>query len=139
KTIENFAQLDPFMENRVIASRVMKKLIFPILLILALPFAFLGSRVEPLEQRGMSLGLFSKEPNYSYLKDLQELKDLGVNSVLLVVSWYQRDIHSTEILPREYDGNDILTLPDSKLREVIQQAHSLGIQVLIFPILRLEV
>jgi glycosyl hydrolase family 113 len=117
----------------------MKKLIFPILLILTLPFTFLGSRVEPLDQRGMSLGLFSKEPNYSYLKDLQELKDLGVNSVLLVVSWYQRDIHSTEIVPREYDGNDILTLPDSKLREVIRQAHSLGLHVLVFPILRLEI
>lgn len=93
----------------------------------------------PPEQRGMALGLFSKDLQYSYYNDLKEMKALGITDVLLVVSWYQHDIKSNEIVPRSYDGNDILTLPDEKLKEVIAQAHSLGMKVLLFPILRLEV
>jgi hypothetical protein len=92
-----------------------------------------------LEQKGMALGLFSKDLHYSYLNDLQEMKKLGVDHVLLVVSWYQHDIHATQIDPRKYDGNDIMTLPDEKLKEVIDQAHSLDLKVLLFPILRLEI
>ncbi|MBL7684621.1 MAG: hypothetical protein JNK65_01135 [Deltaproteobacteria bacterium] len=101
--------------------------------------ALLDAKGPDLEQKGMSLGLFSKDPNYSYLKDLEEMKELGVTHVQLVVSWYQKDVKATEIGPRDYDGGDIMTLPDAKLREVIDQAHSLGMAVMVFPILRLEI
>ncbi|MBF0493172.1 MAG: hypothetical protein HQM15_10385 [Deltaproteobacteria bacterium] len=110
------------------------------LLKIILPFIFLlfPSSLHALEQKGMALGLFSKEANYSYLNDLQEMKKLGVTHTLLIVSWYQKDIKANEIGPREYDGKDILTLSDDKLREVIHQAHEAGIEVTLFPILRLE-
>jgi hypothetical protein len=116
-----------------------KTVILFIFLLLILPFFWLNGNSPALEQKGMALGLFSKDPNYSYLKDLQEMKDWGVRNVLLIVSWYQHDVKSNDIIPRNYDGNDILTLPDSKLNEVIDQAHSLGMKVVVFPILRLEV
>ncbi len=115
----------------------MKRIFTSFVLVLAFIF-FLPTAPAHLEQKGMALGLFSKDPHYSYLKDLQELKALGVTHVLLVVSWYQKNVQSNEMGPREFDGNDILTLPDSKLEEVIDQAHSLGIKAVVFPILRLE-
>ncbi|MFO1519359.1 MAG: hypothetical protein U1F57_06840 [bacterium] len=117
----------------------MKKTFLAVCCLLLLFFGWLlNARPPLLEQRGMALGLFSKEPGYSYLQDLKEMKEFGVTDILLIVSWYQHDIKSNEIIPREYDGKDILTLPDEKLKEVIDQAHSLGINAVVFPILRLE-
>lgn len=110
-----------------------KKNLLVILLIL-----FFGKPIFALDQKGMALGLFSKDMNYSYLNDLKEMRALGITHILLVVSWYQNNIESNEIIPREYDGNDILTLPDPKLKEVISQAHSLGLKTVLFPILRIE-
>src|SRR5262245_19234745 len=105
----------------------MRKSVLLILVILAvLSTSWLNANSPALEQKGMALGLFSKDPNYSYLKDLQEMKDWGVRNVLLIVSWYQHDVKSNEMIPRSYDGNDVLTLPDPKVKEVIDQAHSLG-------------
>ncbi len=104
---------------------------------LPLTFLLFTLPLQALEQKGMALGLFSKEANFSYLKDLQEMKKLGITHTLLIVSWYQQDIKANEIGPREYDGGDIMTLPDHKLREVIRQAHDVGIEVTLFPIIRL--
>lgn len=67
------------------------------------------------------------------------MKALGIRDILLVVSWYQKDVQATEILPKDYDGKDVMTLPDAKLIEVIEQAHRLGMKAVVFPILRLEI
>jgi len=117
----------------------MKKILLALLLSLSISWFFLDKGPAPLEQRGMSLGLFSKEKNYSYLNDLKEMKGWGVTHVMLVVSWYQKDVRGSEIRPRDYDGDDVMTIPDEKLKEVIRQAHSLGLKTMLFPILRLEV
>jgi hypothetical protein len=58
--------------------------------------------------------------------------------VSLVVSWYQKNIHSTQIYPRWKADGDFDTLPDNKLTEVIRQAHQAGLEVFLFPILRIE-
>src|SRR4029453_309394 len=117
----------------------MKKILLALVLSISIPWFFLDKSPVALEQRGMSLGLFSKEPSYSYLNDLKDMKQWGATHVMLVVSWYQKDVRASEIKPRDYDGDDVMTLPDAKLKEVIRQAHSLGMKTLLFPILRLEV
>ncbi len=88
--------------------------------------------------KGMALGLYSKDPNYDYSKDLRELKSLGVNSISLMVNWYQRDIHANEIHRNPENGSEHSTISDKKLVEVIQHAHRLNMKVLLFPFLRFE-
>jgi hypothetical protein len=85
----------------------------------------------------MALGLFSKE-KYDYGKDLLELKKAGVNSILLNVSWYQRDIRSLTMEPRAPRGENEFTVPDVELARVIRQARQLGMSVLLFPYLRFD-
>ncbi|MGH7889233.1 MAG: glycoside hydrolase family 113, partial [Thermodesulfobacteriota bacterium] len=89
-------------------------------------------------QKGIALGLYAKDLNYSYEQDLREIKTLGADHVSLVVSWYQKDITSTEIYPHWEPVGDFDTIPDKKIIEVIREAHRLGLKVLLFPILRLE-
>ena len=120
----------------------MKKKILTILLFLFFTLLAACSLEPPTPQRppfrGMALGLFSKEANYDYAKDIAELKKLGVNSILLNVSWYQANIHSSEIRPRPFNGKDEFTLPDEVLIKVIHEAHRQGMSVLIFPYLRFD-
>ncbi len=96
-----------------------------------------GIRPIPPELRGMALGLFHKEP-HDYGPDLEELKDLGVNSVLLMVPWYQKNINADQISPRYLPGEELSTPEDPLLRRIIAQAHERGMQVLLMPFLRLE-
>ncbi len=119
---------------------MVKKLYFFRILFFVFSFSFFLSSTQALEQKGMALGLFSKDENYSYLEDLKAMEEMGVTHILLVFSWYQHDINANELRPLEYDGkNDIYTISDRKLREVIEQATSLGLQTTLFPIIRLEV
>lgn len=90
-------------------------------------------------QKGIALGLYSKEKNYSYEQDLKEIKTIGADHVSLVVSWYQKDIYSNEIYPRWEADGDFETTSDEKLIHVIRQAHKTGLKVFLFPILRIEV
>jgi hypothetical protein len=93
---------------------------------------------SPPPLRGMALGLFSKDPAYDYSPDLRELKTMGTNTVLLMLPWYQKDIFSNDILPRFNRKNEMGTLTDNKLNEVIDKAHRLGLKVLMMPYLRFE-
>lgn len=96
--------------------------------------------LQALEQKGMALGLFAKDENYSYLDDLKAMKEMGITHILLVFSWYQYDVKANELRPLEYDGkNDIYSISDRKLREVIKQANALDLKSTLFPIIRLEV
>jgi hypothetical protein len=89
-------------------------------------------------QKGIALGLYSKEPGYDYGADLKEIKDAGATHVSLVVSWYQNNIRSQKIYPRWKTVGDYDTTSDAVLAGVIQQAHDLGLEVFLFPILRIE-
>ncbi len=84
-------------------------------------------------QRGVSLGLFSEDPLWSYKGLLKEIAALGASHVELVVAYYQRDAASTDIYyhPR-------FTAPDDTVRTAIREAHALGLKVMLFPIVRLE-
>ncbi len=119
---------------------MMKKPSFRGFLLTVILFLSFSSPSQALEQKGMALGLFSKDEGFSYLEDLKAMKEMGISDVLLIVSWYQHDINANELRPLAYDGkNDIYTISDRKLEEVIGQAESLGMKVVIFPIIRLEV
>ncbi|HSA58482.1 MAG TPA: hypothetical protein VLJ37_02200 [bacterium] len=88
--------------------------------------------------KGVVLGLYSKDPDYNYENEIREIKALGATHVSLVVSWYQKDIHANEIYPRWKPLGDFDTTPDEKLVQVIGQARRSGLEVFLFPILRLE-
>lgn len=88
--------------------------------------------------KGVVLGLYSKDPAYTYENEIREIKALGATHVSLVVSWYQKDIRANDIYPRWKPLGDFDTTPDDKLVHVIGQARRAGLEVFLFPILRLE-
>ncbi len=110
----------------------MKKLFLFAVLISILPLS------SGAYQKGMALGLYAKDPHYSYEEDLKGIKALGVDHVSLIISWYQKNISSTDIYPHWKPIGDFDTTPDIKLTEVIRQAHGMGLKVFLFPILRIE-
>ena len=92
-------------------------------------------------QKGIALGLYSKDPAYTYEQELKEIRATGADHVSLVVSWYQKDIRSNTIYPKYLSAteqHDNVTTPDAQLTGVIDQAHQLGLKVFLFPILCLE-
>jgi len=89
-------------------------------------------------QKGIVLGLYAKDPSYSYEKDLEEIRATGADHVSLVVSWYQKNIHASDLYPHWVTKGDFDTTSDAKLIEVIRQAHANGLKVFLFPIVRLE-
>ena len=89
-------------------------------------------------QKGIALGLYSKDRNYSYRQELEEIHGTGADHVSLVVSWYQKDIRAIDIYPRQKPLGDFETTPDEVLEKVIQEAHRMGLKVFLFPILRIE-
>lgn len=84
-------------------------------------------------QRGVSLGLFSEDPLWSYKDLLREIVALSATHVELVVSYYQEHAGSTEIglHPR-------FSATDEALIRTIREAHALGLKVMLFPIIRLS-
>ena len=84
---------------------------------------------------GAALSLHFEIPELGmrYHTLLKEIKQEGFSHVSLIVHWGQEDIYSSEITPHSKE-----TIPDSKLKKVIQRAHQLGLKVLLFPILWIE-
>jgi len=81
----------------------------------------------------MALGLYFEAEGLSFDKMLGEIRDLGASHVAFVVHWAQDDVTSSEIAP-----DPVETLPDTRLRAVILKAHSLGLRVLLLPIVHLR-
>jgi len=84
-------------------------------------------------QKGMVLGIFSRgDPEY-FRETLQEMEDLGVDSVSLVVPKVQKDVRSTGF----YD-DPWITPSDASLRLAAREAHRRGMRVFLFPIVYIE-
>ncbi|HAA54181.1 MAG TPA: hypothetical protein DCE42_05465 [Myxococcales bacterium] len=83
--------------------------------------------------RGVSLGLYFKRPDYDYDKYLYDIAKTGAGHVAFVVSWYQRDVKSTEL-----HRHPKKTVSDARLVMTIRQARARGLQVFLLPIIRLE-
>jgi len=83
--------------------------------------------------RGVALGLFGEDPDWSYDGLLGEIQALGATHVELVIPYYQHDVASTEIRPHTR-----FSPPDRTVLRTLRQAHARGLKVLLFPIVRLE-
>jgi len=84
-------------------------------------------------QKGIALGLYSEDPNWSYLDMLREMKAVGATHAAIVVPFYISTTHDTEIFkhPR-------FTVPMCTVKRTIKDARRLGFEIFLFPILRVE-
>lgn len=89
------------------------------------------SPLAPL-QRGVALGLFHEDPLWSYAGLLKEIAQLGASHVALTVAYYQEHGGSTQIF-----SHPRFSPPDETVVRTIREAHAAGLQVMVFPIVRL--
>jgi hypothetical protein len=87
---------------------------------------------EP-RQRGVALGLFAEDVSFSYSPLLEEIAALGASHVALVVPIYQTHAASTELRLHTRLSPTLETVADT-----IRQARRMGLEVTLFPILRLS-
>jgi hypothetical protein len=83
--------------------------------------------------RGVALGLFGEDPDWSYDGLLGEIQALGATHLLLVIPYYQRAATTTEIGPHTR-----FSPPDRTVLRALRQAQARGLRVVLFPIVRLE-
>lgn len=112
-----------------------KSLFFAVIFLrtfLSYEFAAQAASVLPF-QRGVSLGLFSEDPQFDYQPLLQEIAATGADHVALVIPYYQHNWESTSIGPHPRFSPSAQTI-----ERVMKQARAAGLRLLVFPILRLE-
>jgi hypothetical protein len=85
-------------------------------------------------QRGVALGLFATDPEWDYGSMLREIRALGATDVEIGVPWSQAGLEVPTIARR--DG---LSPSNATIQRTLRQAHALGLRVLLFPIVRVEV
>jgi len=112
---------------------------FALILLIWAPCSGIASILPPSPPlKGIALGLFHKERDADYKKELLEIRATGANAILLTATWYQYDIHANSIESRPMDGDKEFTIPDWLLIKVIREAHHLNLKVVLFPYLRLD-
>jgi len=84
-------------------------------------------------ERGMVLGLFSRDAPAATGSALDELEGIGVDSISIVIPWVIRDVRSSAMAPSE-----AMTPSDASLQDAIDAAHRRGMSVLLMPILYVE-
>src|SRR4051812_23389075 len=84
-------------------------------------------------ERGVALGLFAEDVSFSYAPLLAEIVALGATHVALVVPIYQTDGASHDI-----DLDTRLSPTLALLAETARAARRYGLEVTVFPILRLR-
>jgi hypothetical protein len=85
------------------------------------------------KQRGVALGLFAEDVSFSYTPLLQEIAALGATHVALVVPLYQTDGAAVKLRLHTR-----LSPTLGATAEAVRAAHRLGLEVTLFPIVRLE-
>ena len=83
-------------------------------------------------ERGVALGLFSMNENWSYRGLIDEVADHGATHISLVWVWWQADVQATRIAPKKG-----WTATETQLLDSIEAAHKRGLHVTVFPIVRL--
>jgi hypothetical protein len=91
-----------------------------------------AATVEP-KQRGVSLGLFAEDVSFDYGPLLKEIAELGATHVSLVVPVYQEHGGSTRL-----SLHTRLSPSLSATAEAIRAARRVGLEVMLFPIVRLS-
>lgn len=94
-------------------------------LVLAAPPPVRGLAVAPHFESGLDLE--------GALARVDEVAALGATHVSVVVEWAQEDVAATAITPFRY-GTD-----DTRVRYVLRRARELGLQAMVFPIVRVVV
>ena len=99
-----------------------------------LPFVPPPPPLPPIDrQRGVALGLFAEDVSFSYGPLLAEIVAVGATHVALVVPLYQTDATTHDI------GLHTRFSPTlAALAEVVRAAKRDGLQVMVFPIIRLS-
>jgi hypothetical protein len=87
----------------------------------------------PPPQRGAALGLYSEDPNWSYVDMLGEMKAAGVNQVAIVVPWYVKTHKDVTIF-----AHPKYTVPMHTVIRTIKDARKHQMKIFLFPILRVE-
>jgi hypothetical protein len=108
-----------------------RALVLPCALLFAIGASICEAAPERL-RRGVSLGLFSEDAGWSYAPMLDEIAKLGATDVQLVVPLYQEDVAATRVgyHPR-------YSPPLETVRRTVREARARGLQVMLFPIVRL--
>ena len=88
---------------------------------------------NPHKQRGVALGLFAEDVSFSYLPLLEEIAALGATHVALVVPMYQTHGGSSKLR-----WHTRLSPTMGATAEAVRAAHRTGLEVTLFPIVRLE-
>jgi len=91
-----------------------------------------GASHQPA-QRGVALGLFAEDVSFSYAPLLDEIVGLGASHVALVVPLYQTHAASTHLRLHTRFSPTLETIADT-----IRQAKRSGLEVTLFPIVRLS-
>jgi hypothetical protein len=84
------------------------------------------------KQRGVALGLFAEDVSFSYASQLAEIVALGASHVSLVVPIYQTDVRASDLALHTRYSPSLALLADT-----IRLARRDGLEVTVFPILRL--
>ena len=82
---------------------------------------------------GVALGLYDKRSGVGYERHLQEISQLGADTVSLVVTWGQDTVRDIAVAPDPEESRD-----DETVVAAITAAHEQGLRVLLFPILKIR-
>lgn len=92
-----------------------------------------AENINPHLQRGVALGLYSEDPDWSYVEFLDEMKSIGASHVSIVVPWYLKTAQSVEMFRHQR-----FSVPMRTIRRTIKDARKRGFEIFLFPILRVE-
>ncbi|MFQ5669946.1 MAG: hypothetical protein ACE5HD_05430 [Acidobacteriota bacterium] len=85
-------------------------------------------------QKGMVYGIFSRSGAEFHRRNLQAMRNLGVNSVQIVVPRSMDSVFSTTLS----DADPMVTPSRESLAQAVREAHRLGMRVFLFPIIYVQ-
>jgi hypothetical protein len=88
---------------------------------------------DPPPQRGVAIGLYSEDPNWSYINLLDEMQAVGTSHAAIVVPWYMKTAKAVDIF-----AHPRFTAPMHTVKRTIKDARERGMKIFLFPILRVE-
>ena len=87
----------------------------------------------PPAQRGIALGLFSEDPDWDYGEFFDEIAATGATHVAIVTHWFITSVTDSTVFPHPR-----YTVPMSTVERCIRDARKRGLDIFLFPILRVE-
>ncbi len=87
---------------------------------------------RPEFARGVAIGMFGRSPHIPYARQIDEVTALGASHVAFVVTGFVDDVRGNRVFP--WEG---FTPTPEELARAIATARRHGLEVMVFPILRL--